>query len=467
MALMISISSYISGGYTNPVIWRLYEAGTNILVDEHQELGPHGVVYNFSFINNIRDIVYRIDLYEQPGGTGVGTLIKSHNVTVSTSTLTFDSDIETIVDGGNDEDPVSGESTSPIIESLIGKDFYVVQRGVGQLRATRDVEIINNGDGSYSLTGGNTFNPGDTLFIKIRPQFVVNPAGTYSGGDIYKSAVVITADTTLSSTDFGRKLIVDGSLPVVTLQFPAIADIMEKLPLYIESIGTTHINVVLKMALGETIKAVATTSNTLILGRATKAEILKVGSTLYGFTDDTDIKKRGQFEWGYYVGLNRLWADGSEYLTADYPGLKKAMDAMPAGVVVSYTLWNSSTTIDSIILYPYRGKYALSDDTLNFRVPDFRNRMVRGIKYSDDSSDSERIVQGAGGFQNQNIKAHNHTIATSNSDRSDDDNADPVRAGLGGTVNTRGGEGDDNTIGEFGGLETVPSNNGMIPLVII
>lgn len=467
MALAIHISSYISGGYTSPVIWRLYEAGSGVFVDDHQEVGPHGVVYNFSFINNIRDIVYRISLYEQPGGTGVGTLIKSHDITVSTSTLTFDSDIETIVDGGEDEDPVAGEDISPIIDALVGKDFYVVQRGIGQLRAVRDVEIINNGDGSYSLTGGNTFNPGDTFIIKIRPQFVVNPAGTYSGGDIYKSAVLITSDTTLSSTDFGKKLIVDGSLPVVTLQFPAIADIMEKLPLYVESIGTTHINVVLKMALGETIKATATTSNTFILGRAAKAEIIKVGSTLYGFTSDMDVKKRGQFEWGFYVGLNRLWADGTEYLTADYPGLKQAMDAMPAGAVVSYTLWNSSTTVDGETIFHYRGKYALSDDTLHFRVPDFRNRMVRGLRYSDATSDSERLVQGAGGFQNENIKAHNHTIATSNSDRSDDDNADPVRSGLGGTVNTRGGEGDSNTIGEFGGLETVPSNNGMIPLVII
>lgn len=475
MALAIHISSYVSGGFTNPVIWRLYETGTGVFVDDHQEMGPHGVVYNFSWVNNIRDIVYTIKMYDQPGGTGVGNLIKSHDVTVSTSTLTMDADIETIVDGGNDEDPVSGTNTSPIIPALVGKSFYVVQRGIGQLLATRNIEIIDNLDGSYSLTGDSTFNPGDTYIIKIRAQYVVNPAGSQSIS-IYKDIVLITANTTLTSADFGKILIVDGATPVITLQLPVIADIIEKLSIWIESVGTTHINVVVKAAIGETITATGTASNTFILSKAVKAEIIKVGSTLFGFTNDNDIKQRGQIEWGYSVGLNRLWANGTEYLVANYPGLKKAMDAMQTGTVVTYALWNSSQTItyaedDIETIYPYKGFFALSDDGLNFKVPDLRNLSVRALRYSDSTTDDTRITQGAGGYQLQSIRKHNHNINTSNSGGSSSDTTDPVRSSLEGTINTRGGEGSDKTISQYidpaGSIETRATNIGLIPLIII
>lgn len=471
MALAIHISSYISGGYTNPVIWRLYEAGTLVFVDDHQEMGPHGVVYNFSFINNIKDIVYRIDLYEQPGGTGTGTLIKSHNVTVSTSTVTFDADIETIVDGGEDEDPTSGTSTSPIMAALIGKDYYVVQRGVGQRRVERTPEITINVDGSYSLLAGETFNPEDTWIIKIRPSFVVNPPGS-SGGNIYSNITNITGNTSISSSDFGKLLIVDGNINVVVIQLPTKASIIEKVPLFIESVGTAHIYVVIKAAIGETLTATGTTSNTFILGRATRAEIIKVGTTLYGFTDDVDIKKRGQMEWGYYVGLNRLAANGTEYLTADYPGLKKAMDAMPSGEVVTYAVWALSVSIpyvfgdnqvatDQILenktVTPNKGFYALSDDGTHFKVPDLRNRFVRGIRFTDGFGDNERYTQGAGGYQIDQFKKHYH-------------NADTSIGPTGTGKFTSGNEADEPTavnINSTGWTETRGENIAQIPLIIL
>lgn len=455
MALMISISSYISSGYTNPVIWRLYEAGSLVFVDDHQELPPHGQVYNFSFVNNIRDIVYRIDLYDQPGGVGVGNLIKSHNVTVSTSTLIVDADIETIVDGGQPEDPTGGASTSPIIPALVGKDFYVVQRGIGQLREVRDVETIDNLDGSYSLTGGNTFNTQDTYVIKIRAQYVVNPPGSQSIS-IYKDILLITTDTDLTSADFGKLLIVDGSTPVVTLQLPALATIIEKVSLFIESVGTSHINVVLKAAIGETITATGTTSNTFILSRGTKAELMKLGTTLYGFTDDNDIKCRGQIEWGYSVGLNRLWADGTEYLTANYPGLKKAMDNMQTGTVVTYTQWATNS---------YKGFFALSDDNTHFKVPDLRNKFIRAL--NGTGTDAQRLTQGPGGAQAEMIGPHYHLTGT------ETDTVDGSQYRQGAVHHIRGWNGGVLTTNfpastaSNDGTENRPANIGLIPLIII
>lgn len=471
MALSINISSYISGGYTNPVIWRLYEAGSLAFVDDHQELGPHGVVYNFSFVNNIRDLVYRLDLYEQPGGTGIGVLIKSVNVTVSTSTITFDADIETIVDGGEDEDPVSGESVAPSIAALIGKDYYVVQRGIGQLRQVREIEVeTDNTVGNYTLLGGATFNSEDTYIIKVRPQFVVNPAGSVGIG-IYKDVVLITSDTLLSSSDFGKLLIVEGVMSVVTLQLPAIASILTKISLWVRSMGENHINVVIKAATGETITATGRTANTFILGRATEAEIINLGGTLYGFTDDIDIKRRCQTDWGYYVGLNRVKADGSSLLIADYPALKQAFDLLPATAVCTETQWNSSQILGYVLrslangtndfqetktVYPYKGKFAITDDGLSIIVPDLRNKFIRGLKFIDTFSDSERITQDAGGYQMDDFKGHTHALETSE--------------GVGGFGKaTVGNEATEGTLYDrlTGGVETRGENIGLIPLIII
>lgn len=472
MALAIYISAYVSGGYTNPVIWRLRETGTGVLVDEHQELGPHGVVYNFGFTTNIRDVVYTVSLYEQPGGVGVGTLIKAHDVTVSTSTITGDFDIETIVDGLQPEDPTSGASTSPAIAALIGKNYYVVQRSVGQRREVRTPEItIDNTVGTYSLLGGETFNTEDTWIIKIRAQYVINPPGSQGLG-AYKDVVLITANYTVTSSDFGKLLIVDGMAAVITLQLPVIADIITKLSLWIRSVGTNQNYVVIKAALGETISATATTSNTFILGKATEAEIINLGGTLYGFTDDVDIKKRGQMEWGYYRGINRLIADGTEYLTADYPGLKKAIDAMPVGEVVTYTVWNQSVAIpyvfedtqagtDQIIesktVTPNKAYFALSDDGTHFRVPDLRNKFIRALRFTNGFSDDERYTQGAGGYQIDQFKKHNHQSDNSNN--------------VGGfgkpTTGNDATEGPWLITGGTGWTETRGENIGQIPLIII
>lgn len=472
MALRIGISSYVSGGYTNPVAWRLYETGTGAFVDEHNEPGPHGVVYNFDFINNIRDIVYTVKMYEVPGGVGIGILIKSEDITVSTSTITFDADIETIVNGGNPEDPTSGTSVAPAIAALIGKDYYVVQRSIGQRRIIRQPEVtIGNTTGSYSLLGGETFNDADTWIIKIRPQFVINPPGSQGLG-IYRDVVLITNNITLSSTDFGKLLIVDGVVNVVTLQLPTIANILTKISLFIESVGTNHIYVVLKAAIGETLTFSGSTSNTFIMGRATRAEIINLGGILYAMTDDVDIKKRGQIEWGYYTGLNRLIADGTEYLTADYPGLKKAMDSMPVGEVVTYLLWNSIASIPYVwqdtqdgndqpvenkTVSPYKGFYALSDDGTHFHVPDLRNRFVRALRFTDGFSDDERYTQGAGGYQIDQFKKHDHQ-----SDNSE---------GVGGfgkpTTGNEATEGPWLISGGAGLTETRGENIGQFPLVII
>ncbi len=470
MALAVKISSFVSAGYTNPVRWDLYEAGTNIIVDTHSEAGPHGQVYNFSFTNNIKDIVYTVKMYEETGGPG--TLIKSHDVTVSTQTLEFDADIILIVGGGEAYDPVADTDTV-IVPATIGKDCYLVQRAFGQLLETRIPEVQRDEvTGEFKLLNGVLFEPDDIYIVKFRPKVVINPPGTQSPTLIYKDVVLVTEDITLTSSDFGKLYIVDGMLPVVTITLPLIDDTIEKVPLFIESVGTTHNNVVIKAAVGDTIKSLGTTSNTFILGKAEKGQLIKLGSSLYGFTDSIDIKRAGMLDWGYKVGINRLWANGAEYNVADYPRLKKAMDSLVAGQVVSYATWGASVIVNGVTVYPSKGYFAISNDNLKFKVPDFRNMSVRALRYSDNTVDDQRLAQLAGGYQHHLVSEHDHFIVHNNANNGGNDYA--TRGHLSG-----GNSGYDlygsqtppnffktSKTGTGIGAETRGSNIGMIPLII-
>jgi len=402
MALSIKISSFVSAGYTNPVSWRLFKAGTNILVDTHLEPGPHGVEYNFSFVDNIEDIVYTIKFYEETGGDG--TLIKSHDITVTTSVLQLDADLEIIVGGGEAYDPVA-DTDSVIIPQCKDKDYYVMQRAIGQLLEVRIAEITKNlVDGGFQLNNGYKFNEGDIYVIKFKATVIVNPPNSQTPS-IFKEVVFIDNDIILTGADYGKLLIVDSMNPVVNITVPAIADTIENVPLFIESIGVVHNNVVIKAQPGENVTAIGIEKNTFILGKGERGQLLRKGLKLYGFTDSLDIKKAGTIEFGNYVPINRLQGNGTEYIIANYPRIKEALPLMNT---TTYALFDSIQVIDGAVTKPYSGFFAISNDNTKFKVPDLRDRMLKFLKYLDNTVDPDRVTQKSGGYGHDRNKSHWH-----------------------------------------------------------
>jgi len=469
MALAIHISTYISGGYTGNLIrWRLVEVNSGILNDIHEEPGPHGETYNFSFTSNILDIVYRIELYSVPPLATVGNLIKSWNVTPSTQTLILDADIEVIVDGSEDYDPASGQPVCTI-DALIGKEISLHQRGIGQLLFVRSSEYeFDNTTGDITLIGAN-FSHGDVYIVKIKAQLVVNPPGTQQVTSIYKDVVLKTADFSIISSDLGKKFIINAPIPVVTVTFDSISMLHEKIPVFFESVGENHINVILRAATGEKIQTYVS-EQTMILGKSEKAEAIRLGDVLYGFSDSIDIKKAGQLEWGYYLSANRVWADGSEYLCADYPRLKKAIDKMPSGLVKTYTQWAATATVNGVTNVPInKGFFAISNDGLNFKVPDLRNKTIRALK-NNGGTDTERVANIAGGYQDGMIKAHSHRVNTTGNQSGVDPGLALQRSSMNGDGYDTSGTGLGSLgpyIESVGGIETRVENIGLIPMIII
>lgn len=90
---------------------------------------------------------------------------------VSPMSLVFFKDIEIIVDGGEEFDPVSG-TNSISIPVLKGYEYDVIQRAIGQLRVEREPEITIDPEGGFALTGGIKFSNEDSFIIKIKPSFL-------------------------------------------------------------------------------------------------------------------------------------------------------------------------------------------------------------------------------------------------------------------------------------------------------
>jgi hypothetical protein len=466
MSLAIHLATYVSGGYTgNTIRWKLIEISTSIVNDTHEEPGPHGTTYRFSFTDSIRDIPYRLELYSVPPAASVGSLIKSWDITPTTNTLVLDADMELIVGGGEDYDPVAGDF-SVTIADLIGKDIYLMQRGIGQLRYVRVPEYeFDDTTGEISLVG-NRFNDGDTFIVKFRPQFIVNPPGTQQATSIYKDVVLKTENFSVVSADFGKKFIIDADAKVVNVKVDEILTIIQKVPIFFESVGTEHVNVVIEAATDETIQSF-TESQTFILGRGEKAELIRLGDIMYAFSDSLDIKKAGQIEWGYYLSANRLWADGSEYDCADYPRLKKAMDATGSGVVKTYTQWAATATVNGVAgVSINKGFFALSNDGLKFKVPDLRNKFVRGLK-NNLGTDTERVENKPGGYQDSMFKEHGHDLLTGGDGTPADPGKTLIRQSYNGDGYTSGASSLGPYVEEVGGVETRGENIGLIPMIII
>lgn len=89
---------------------------------------------------------------------------------ISPLSLIFFKDIEIIVDGGEDYDPVDG-TNSISIPILKGYNYDVIQRAIGQLRVEREPEITIDPEGGFSLTGDIKFSNKDSFIIKIKPSF--------------------------------------------------------------------------------------------------------------------------------------------------------------------------------------------------------------------------------------------------------------------------------------------------------
>lgn len=346
------------------------------------------------------------------------------------------------------------------------KGYTVNKPGYGELNSTIITKVAGGG---FDLIDGSAFGQGEPYSLTVF-KLLTTQATQTSTQNQFIGVKLFFDNINFDANHRNRLLVASLEIGIRSIFLPALNTIADNTVLHLNTHQTAH-GVTIALDGSDSISFLGFNRNALHIGIGEEIRIVFKGGVGYIVHYEGDYRRVGQRIWGDKQELNTLIRNGSEYLLADYPRLVEWMDSLGVGQVVSYATWASSQIVtvggNSITVYPYKDLFAISIDGLSFKVPDSRNRFNRALRFTDGTSDSERLVNVPGGGQGPQLLSHGHDISTTQSSISGQVGADPARGTTTGSVNTRGAAGTSKTIGLTGGSEERPENTGLIPLIVI
>jgi hypothetical protein len=361
---------------------------------------------------------------------------------------------------------------------LTGKSYVAERRGLGFLRSD---EIADSGNGFSLLTPGDVFADQETITVLVNTGTVVAPQGTIP---IHPVTVEETAGPDYFNT---HNIAAFGGLDIATTTIPPFASISDGKVFEASTHSDPAIRQwIFQLSGVDTIAIAGHSRSRIILGAGEHIKIVfkNVGGamTAYVLEDDTRYRFVGEVVCADNKDMvGTVFADGTEYGLSDLPRLYDVIMQQPERVVTSSpiaTKWNETQTYEAgrqykngipligsgtiITYYKNRGKYVVDDiSTMTFRVPDERGQSFRVLKDFDGTTDPERMTQGAGGRQAQEILKHRHHLHHGRG--GDIDNNINGGAWITPDVNPL----DDEQVREAGGIENRVDNTGKYALIYI
>jgi hypothetical protein len=437
---------------------------------DHEKVGAHTVT-------DLNPVMHRFKFWQSSDGVTLDTLLFSADIDASLfnePVIEFKEFTVGVADPENPGVPMPG-ATQYVDADLDDPDitrYEVEQRMFGTLSWEDDIQTISGG--GFEFQNGNSFNGDDRYFIKIY-KLVAQQVQDVVTQNQFTDIVVLSIDDDFDIHLYNKLLIANWPAGIGLIQLDAMATIPNNTTLHLNTHGGDQRYVTIECQPGETIRFMGEDRTSIHLGKGEEIRIVFKGGAGHVVHYEGDYRQLGERRLGNMAGLNELVLDGTEYDIEDYPRLWEWVQSLPAAQLVSYTTWEIAATENVAgnvrTVYPNKGFFAISNDALKFRVPDDRNKYYRALKYTDGTVDSERVTQGANGYQGPEIMGHGHPIKSTQSAISGNTTADVVRGTVTGTVSTRGGRGkigDDNyTISITGGSEQRTENIGLIPLIKI
>lgn len=465
-------------GFTGQLITVWYKASAPLVEVGRSTAKPFPVA-DVLAVPNLDPLVYVFKFYQSSDGTTLNTLLRTWSIDASIGNgQTLVKQVSFIVDSGNGVGdgvhiaPADGDDTYQN-NSLNDADilFYTVNKpGFGELGTQN---IAKDSGGGFHYTDGTKFAKDEeySLTVYYKTTAVTAPASQFDG------VINFSANRTLSNTDLNKLLVTSGATKVLVLTLNALSSYSKDKFTQIVTHRGGQNNVRIVCSSVDKIYFMGAEVSEIILGKGEKIRIYFDGTDAYVDAYEGDYNLIGTIRYGYAAQLNELALDGTEYNVADWPRLVAFYSSLPASRVVTYTQWAQATTTladgvtpltaggKPITVYPNKGLFALSTDGIKFKVPDFRNISIRTLKFYDSTTDSERLVQGVGGFQAREIDSHGHNVSTTGNQTG----TDPGRTLQRSNANTTNanGEGNDPGAGSVkyirntGGTETRVDNYGL------
>lgn len=354
---------------------------------------------------NLSEAWHLVRFWRSSDGTAKDALLLELAGNARTGALFPIQRFEYVVDRGDSEpgvwaDPVAG-GVGIRDTRLFEKAYWVEERGTASLLAAEITDRSDEGGGFDFVDPFKFMNSGGVYVV-----YVINKVTSSDGDD---SGIVISEDGFYNMTvseDYnavtmgGRTILVDIAAEVGTLTIPALAIVPDS-RFKVTTHGGTQRNLIILLDVGETVNFRKQAVNQIVLGEGEEIELVVKDGVLYVVDYTTNHERLGNLSWGYKAALNGLLCDGSLLALADYPRVAELIDSLGIASVVNEVTWQTSVIVGALTTYPNKGKF-MSDGT-NFRPPDLRAMMAKGLAAVDGSI-------AAGRYENQEVQTHQHSL---------------------------------------------------------
>lgn len=345
-----------------------------------------------------------------------------------------------------------------LLPAFAGQNFFLERSGYPM-----KVSLFNilNAGGFELTTAGDLLVEGELFTLTL--YSAQGGSSSSSGGSQQIQGVVnVTTNMSFDVVNHVNKLIQfrSGSTQI-TFTLPAINDIPDNTLITIEAtINNTVEN-----------KIVTSSGQHIYMNNGSKTEIsIRPGEIvkLYrgedGYYVINDFAKNYlelcQPKASYKTGLNEYVCAGQLLSRAAHPRAWEYIQTLGFSLVSDATWSTASATTGSgqVVPFPYRGCFSSGDGSTTFRLPDLRNQFLRGLLTDTGSTDNERVLNRAGGYQKGQNEAHTHAQTIGDLTGVTNDTTNRRR----GTYEADGGTGTVDMNYSSGGIEARPENVGVL-----
>lgn len=375
MQIQVSIQASLLDNSKFFVVALYDSSAPSVLLESIAPSKPYGNPFQVTFTYNAQSShLYIVKLWESVNSSPAGTVRTSCDVTPSKDQITIRGDEYLTAD--ITPGMVSGTDTYTDA-TLQGWVYSIECIGMGTLypdtssNPTPDVTV--NIDG-WTFLNDRLFQPNEKFVQRFEPQVsVVSSAGDPS--PLFSSGQIITADTSLITTDANQALFLQSASSSLTVTLPLLAVTGEYSFFYLYSQGGSHKNATILANGTDTILFNGTVGK-IVLGQCETVIIFKANGVWNIASDLQGLLNVGEIIQSCKTPLvNKIWADGTLYNRADYPRLWDYASSLSSGSICSDAEWNTATGG----VYLNKCKYSTGDGSTTFRVPLLIDMLLRGV----------------------------------------------------------------------------------------
>lgn len=420
--------------------------------------------YNF-IIPNLDPENYFIRYYDAATNVALGTLAIELIVNAVTGDTISERRFYTC-GGGGTADPADGASL--ITDSfLIGKTITgCFKEGFRFFKA--DEYLFTEAAGTVAVLNGTTFSAGEVFIVEIK--YNTGVSATPTGATLYAGTLNVIENTkTLTAMDRDKRVRCVGVIATQVITLPSLVSLAVENGFYFDNTCggvAAQVKIVLPGVEKIRFNGFMAASNLFSEFWVSKGEhllIRKFDDTYWEVITDYKGVEVGNRQAATYNAMAGWLPEDGRLLDGDeYPRLWWWVnDILPDSHLIT-----DDTVIGTGYAHPPAkiGQFVVHSTLKKFRLPNTQGITEKALKnFTTFGTDSAlRPIDYPGGFQEQAIMSHNHTIATTNSSTTTSDNADPVRGSIPGGPNTKGGIGSGKSIGLTGGSKNIVENFGVI-----